>query len=176
MGENGPIHRRITPLWNQANGQVESFMQPLTKAVRVSAMSGRPWCKDLYRFLLNYRATPHSTTGFPPATLLFNRTINTKLPQLTSQNRSKIHQQARLNDASQKQKMEENADTTRRARNTDIEEGDTVLLRQQKQNKLSTKFDKQPYIVIIIIIIIRAIFIQGNLVSTMSIVINKGPV
>ena len=28
----------------------------------------------------------------------------------------------------------------------------------------------------IIIIVIRAIFIQGNLVSTMSIVINKGPV
>ena len=99
IGENGPIHRRITHLWPQANGQVESFMQPLTKAVRASAMSGRPWRKDLYRFLLNYRATPHSTTGFPPATLLFNRTINTKLPQLTSQNRSKIHQQARLNDA-----------------------------------------------------------------------------
>ena len=32
------------------------------------------------------------------------------------------------------------------------------------------------HIIIIIIIIIRAIFIQGNLVSTMSIVINKGPV
>ena len=31
-------------------------------------------------------------------------------------------------------------------------------------------------IIIIIIIIIRAIFIQGNLVNTMSIVINKGPV
>ena len=29
---------------------------------------------------------------------------------------------------------------------------------------------------IIIIIIIRVIFIQGNLVNTMSIVINKGPV
>ena len=111
-------------------------------------MSGRPWRKDLYRLLLNYRATPHSTTGFPPATLLFNRTINTKLPQPTSQNRSKMHQQARLNDASQKQKMKENADNKRRARNTDIEEGDTVLLRQPKKNKLSTKYDAQPYMVI----------------------------
>ena len=32
------------------------------------------------------------------------------------------------------------------------------------------------FLIIIIIIIIRVIFIQGNLVNTMSIVINKGPV
>lgn len=58
-------------------------MKPLTKAVRSSNAEGRDWKKDLYRFLLNYRATPHSTTGIAPAELLFNRKIGTKLPELT---------------------------------------------------------------------------------------------
>ena len=84
MGENGPIHHRITPVWAQANGLVDSFRQPLTKAGRASAMSGCPWHTDLYGCLFNYHATPYSTTDFPPATLLFNRMINTKLPYLTS--------------------------------------------------------------------------------------------
>ena len=39
------------------------------------------WKKELYTFLLNYRATPHSTTGYRPSELLFNRSIQTKLPQ-----------------------------------------------------------------------------------------------
>ncbi len=29
--ENGIIHHRVTPIWPQANGEVESFMRPLNK-------------------------------------------------------------------------------------------------------------------------------------------------
>ena len=32
MKENGIDHQRITPLWPQANSEVENFMKPLTKA------------------------------------------------------------------------------------------------------------------------------------------------
>ena len=56
MQENGITHQKITPLWPQANSEAENFMKPLTKA-------RRGWKKDLYRFMLNYRATPHCTTG-----------------------------------------------------------------------------------------------------------------
>ena len=35
------------------------------------------------RFLLNYQTMPHTTTGQTPATLLFNRKVRNKLPQLT---------------------------------------------------------------------------------------------
>ena len=32
--------------------------------------------------MLNYRATPHCTAGIAPSELLFNRKIQTKLPQI----------------------------------------------------------------------------------------------
>ena len=70
MKMKGIIHHKVTPLWPQANGQVESFMKPLTKAVRTARLKGRDWRPALYQFLLNYRCTPHSTTGVSPAELL----------------------------------------------------------------------------------------------------------
>ena len=36
--------------------------------------------KELFQFLLNYRATPHTSTKFSTAQLLPNREIKTKLP------------------------------------------------------------------------------------------------
>ena len=82
MEEKGIKHSRITPLWPQANSEAENFMKPVTKAIRAAHAEGRDWRKDLYQFLLNYRATPHSTTGFAPFELLFNCKIKTKLPQI----------------------------------------------------------------------------------------------
>ena len=81
MQENGIKHQKITPLWPQANAEAENFMKPLTKAVRCAQAEGRDWKKNLFRFLLNYRATPHSSTGVTPAELLFKRQIATKLPE-----------------------------------------------------------------------------------------------
>jgi len=80
MQENGIKHQKITPLWPQANADAENFMKPLTKAVRcaqVEEIGGK-----FYRFLLNYRATSHTTTGVTPAELLFNCRITTKLPEV----------------------------------------------------------------------------------------------
>ena len=64
-----------TPKWPQGNATVERFMQPLGKALKTAKLDGRPWRQELQRFLLHYRTTPHSTTGVPPAELLFNRTV-----------------------------------------------------------------------------------------------------
>ena len=77
MEENGVQHRRITPLWPQANSEAERFMQPLTKAIRSAHAEGKQWTKHLHRFLLNYRTTPHATTGFSPAEVLFNERFRT---------------------------------------------------------------------------------------------------
>ena len=71
-----------TPKWPQGNATVEHFMQPLGKALKTAKLDGRPWRQELQRFLLNYRTTPHRTTGVPPAQLLFNRTVRGKLPVL----------------------------------------------------------------------------------------------
>ncbi len=58
MEENGITHQKITLLWPQANSEAENFMKPLTKAIRSAHAEGRDWKTDLYRFMLNYRATP----------------------------------------------------------------------------------------------------------------------
>ena len=79
MTEIGVKHQKIIPHWPQANSAAENFMKPLTKAVRAAHTEKKNWKKELYKFLLNCRATPHTTTGFPPSELLFNRKIRTKL-------------------------------------------------------------------------------------------------
>ena len=65
------------PEWPQCNAEVERFMQPLGKAAHVE---GRAWQQELYRFLLQYRTTPH--TQVPPSELLFNSVIQGRLPNL----------------------------------------------------------------------------------------------
>ena len=75
--------------------------------------------------LLNYRATPHTTTGFPPSASLFNRKIRTKLPQVADKSKNDKVQQA---DELAKSKMKVNADRSRQAKKFSIHIGDTVLL------------------------------------------------
>ena len=149
MQENGICHQKITPLWPQANGEAENFMKPLTKAVRSSHAEGRDWRKDLFRFLLNYRATPHSTTGMAPARLLFNRNIVTKLPELDQDyDPPTTAPNIQVKDSLAKQKMKRHADKRDRAHTSEISIGDIVLVRQRKANKFSTKFDPSPYEVV----------------------------
>ena len=55
-------------------------MKPLNKAIRTVHAQGHVWQKELPKFLLNYRTTPHTTTIVPPAQLLFNRVVNSGIP------------------------------------------------------------------------------------------------
>ena len=92
MKENGIKHQRITPLWPQAYSEVENFMKPMEKAIRAARIEKKNWRKELFSFLLNYRATPpppHTKTKSSPAELLFNRTIDIKLPSNIMQNDTK---------------------------------------------------------------------------------------
>ena len=51
------------------------------KLMQVCAIEKKNWKQQLQRFLRAYRAAPHRTTGFAPATLMFNgRQYPTRLP------------------------------------------------------------------------------------------------
>ena len=80
--EHGIKHSRISPYWRRNNGLVENFNRSVRKAVHVAQVQKKNWRTELYTFLLHNRATEHSTTGFTPARLLYNREIKTKLPQV----------------------------------------------------------------------------------------------
>ena len=69
------IKHKITLHWPQANGEPESSMKPLKKAIRTARIQGEDWKHALYTFLLNYRTRPHTTTKEIPAKLLYNHVI-----------------------------------------------------------------------------------------------------
>ena len=53
----------------------------LLKRLRITQTKGKQWKKDVRKYLIAYRSTPHMTTGVSPAELLFGRKIQTKLPE-----------------------------------------------------------------------------------------------
>ncbi|KAL5019704.1 hypothetical protein ScPMuIL_002596 [Solemya velum] len=90
-----------------------------------------------------YRTTPHSTTQFTPYFLLFSHEPRTKLPGATSA----THQadpELRARDSLAKLKMKQYADHRNRAKHREMFPGDYVLVKQPKQNKLSTNYNPNP--------------------------------
>ena len=146
MQENGIRHRKITPLWPQANAQAEAFNKPLTKAIKTASTSRTSWIREMRKFLRAYRCTPHVTTEFTPHRLMFSRDPQTKLPEVR-QHMSADDEVVRGNDAAAKLKMKSRADKRTRAKTTTLNEGDVVLVRRQKTGKLSTPFDPTPMVV-----------------------------
>ena len=137
-----------TPLWPQGNSSVEQFMQPLGEALKTAKIEGRPWKQELNRFLLQYKTTPHTTTGVPPAELLFNRTVQGKLPVLQKKNVTNRHREARKNEEKRQKYNKEYANDRRNAKKSGIKVGDHVLIKQEKKNKLTANFNQTPYIVV----------------------------
>ena len=78
--EKGFHHRKISPLWPEADGHVEGFMKNLGKVARTAHSQGKDWRREFYVFVANYRATPHPSTGKSPYELCMKRTVRTKLP------------------------------------------------------------------------------------------------
>lgn len=82
--DNDIEHRTSTSLWPQANGEVERQNRSLLKVMRIAQAEKKDWRKELLKFFMAYRSTPHTTTGESPAKLLYGREIHTKLPSLRS--------------------------------------------------------------------------------------------
>lgn len=144
----GIKHCKITPLWPAANAQVERFNETLEKNIRISNTEGKNWRSELFVVLMNYRNTPHSSTGVTPASLMINRHIRTKIPQLDLSRPSKALQTACSNDNLRKSNAKKYMDKRHRATPSDIRQGDEVLLLQKRANKLTTRYDPRPFTVI----------------------------
>jgi len=83
--------------------------------------------KHLHKFLLNYRITPHCTTKFSPAELLFNRKIKNKLQHIPTNNIPTALEVQSNNTKKAKETMKTYADVKRRAEPPQIEIEDLVL-------------------------------------------------
>ena len=136
-------HRKITPLWPQANAQAESLNKPLMKAIKAAAAEGRNWKRELYKCLQTYRCTQHTSTQFTPYRLLFGRDPRTKLPELLHQSTHPDHVRAR--DTEAKATMKKHAD--QRALTSKLHAGDVVLVKQPKLNKISSRYNPKPMVI-----------------------------
>ena len=139
----GIKHHKIIPLRPESNSEIERYFRTLLKSIRIAYAEGKDWKHELLRYIFSYRNTPHSSTGVSPASLIFNgRVINDKLPMFPRREPKRVTD-ARRNDNISKSKMKKYAD--RKARRSDIETGDFVLLKQKKRNKFSTSFSRKEY-------------------------------
>ena len=102
------------------------------------------WRKELNKFLMAYRSTPHTTTGASPAKLLFGREIRTKVPCLKRE--SQMNGDVAVRDALLKEKGKIYSDQKRQAADRQIKTGDIVLVKNAKpKNKLSPMFEDALY-------------------------------
>ena len=119
------------------------------KAIRSAQLNQQNWKQELYRFLRQYRTTPHVSTGQTPHRLLFTREPRTKLPQVAFRTTEpEVDEAVRVRDSQAKYTMKQNADVKDRAVTTDIKIGDSVLVKKEERgNKLKPPFDPIPKIV-----------------------------
>jgi hypothetical protein len=143
---NGITHLKVTAKWPQANGEVEHQNDSLLKRIRIAQAQGLDWKKELRKYVTKYRGLEHSTTGRSPAELLFNRKIRGKLPEIADSNQNNLEVQDR--DAEIKAKSKLYTDAKRNAQYSSVDVGDTVLVRQEKSNKLDTNFSATPHKVV----------------------------
>ena len=116
MRVNGISHVRTSPYHPSSNGLAERAIQTFKMAMK--RMTKGTIESKVSSFLFKYRVTPHSTTGVPPAELMFNRRLQAHLDLL----QPSIGQTVRQNQS--KQKMYHDAHS--RAR--DFKEGDAVYV------------------------------------------------
>ena len=81
-------------------------------------------------------------TGVCPAELLFGRKIRTKMPELL---KTTVNGDELRDRDWEKKKAKTYADDRRGAQPNDLQTGDQVLLKKKKSDKLSAKFESEPY-------------------------------
>ena len=144
----GIIHKKDVPYWPQSNGEVERCNETLLKTVRIARLEGKDWKNALEDFLFHYRVTPHTVTDATPAELLMGRKLRDKLPRVEV-NESRVteaewKQLLKERDTRKKLRQKQYADKTHAAQDSNISEGDRMLLKQTRKNKLTSNFEPHP--------------------------------
>ena len=116
-------HYRIAPYHPATNGAAERFVRTFKHALRVEKNDAGTANQKLAQFLLQYRSTPHSTTGVFPAELYMKRQFWTHLDLMKPSCANKV-----VEEQMQRKKYYD-----RNARQTEFEVGTEVLARNFDQ-------------------------------------------
>ena len=140
-------HRRVTPHWPSANGEVERMNRTIKRAVQCAHEEGKNWKEELQNFLLDYRTTPHSITGVAPGDRMFKHAARNDIPSMTViAPRTRIDTEVNRRDTFRKHKIKVTADAKHNAQQAKFKVGDQVLCKNlKKRNKLSPVWESTPY-------------------------------
>ena len=141
---------RCSPEHPEGNGIAERFMRVLVKIIHAAMAENKDPRIEVQRRLLNYRNTPHSSTGASPASLMFNRQIRTKLPAVFKPSQDEKLIRARKRDQQTRSDRSHRRDTKRGAKELNYKPGDKVLI-SQKKSTIAPPFDPNPFKVVKVI-------------------------
>ena len=140
----GFTHRLTTPESAQANGFAEIFVKTLVKLIHTAVANKKDPKRAVQSYLMAYRATPHTVTGRSPAELLFNRSIQTKLPRALRQSQGTADKEIRDRHMKEKEKQKMYYDKRNKTKEKKLKVGDEIMLQQQKTTTRSP-FDPDTY-------------------------------
>ena len=141
----GIQHRKVFPYHPKAN-PVETFMKPLGKAMKNAYQSKENKEKALTQLLTAYCSTPHPATGEAPGNLLLRGGYKTDFPRHALQE-SQV-QKAFEQDIQLKQQRQLKANNSRFRNEFPIQEGDVVMVRNNRRNKFDPLFGPELYKVV----------------------------
>ncbi|KAK3108859.1 hypothetical protein FSP39_017415 [Pinctada imbricata] len=118
-------------------------MRTLNKTIKAATVESLNWKQELFKFLRNYRATPHSTTSISPAEALLGRQLQTKLPELPK-SQPKVQKSILVQDDQRKSVMKEDSDLRNNVKESELKESDFLLVKEPHKDKLSTPFYSKP--------------------------------
>ncbi|XP_055622583.1 uncharacterized protein K02A2.6-like [Toxorhynchites rutilus septentrionalis] len=135
--------KHTTPYWPQANGEVERQNRTILKTLRISALNGTDWKRNLEEANYVYSLTRHPATGRSPAEIALGRRFRDWIPQIPEL----IHEDEEIRDCDKiyKSNSMKYFDSHHKTNKVDLQHQDIVLMRNLlPQNKLSPMFHANP--------------------------------
>ena len=142
----GIKHRPITETHSQSNALAERFMKRLVRVIHTAGAEGRDPRREVFKFVLNYNSSIHSSTGKAPAELLMKRPMKTLLPGLPDKADTRMDKEVRERDKKKKLYNKEQHDRRTKAKEQVVQSGDRALIKQRKTT-VKPPWDPQPFTV-----------------------------
>jgi hypothetical protein len=147
MQVKGIKHHLVCPYYPQGNSSIERFFRNLKKFVKTCSLQKLELKSELSNFLRMFRNTPSRGTGRTPASLILSFEPQMDFPSGGKEPHTDFQELKKYNmDYKRKAKLYTDNNTNRRE--SELEEGDTVLIKNIRPRKADPVYRNEPYTII----------------------------